>query len=143
MQHKRAFACDTHCDHSADNVCVSFFDDDPWMVYPLTNAHLDGLATYLLLMKPTMDNHGEKLRILCLFPFQVDKQDEHQNTHHCGNGQGCDGEMYDVVEDLSTLGAIFLHQETTLAGKKEGGENPKNSSVSHGDPWRCRFFPTF
>jgi len=61
MQHKRAFACDTHCDHSVDNVCVSFFDDDPWMVYLSTNARLNGLATYLLLMKPTMDNHCEKI----------------------------------------------------------------------------------
>ena len=41
--------------HSADSGCVLSFDDDPWMVYPLTYAHLDIIATYLLLMKSTMD----------------------------------------------------------------------------------------
>ena len=40
--------------HSVGSGCVLSFDDDPWMVYPLTYAHLDILATYLLLMKSTM-----------------------------------------------------------------------------------------
>ena len=41
-------------DHSVCSGCVLSFVDDPWMVYPLTNAHLDVFATYLLLMKSTM-----------------------------------------------------------------------------------------
>ena len=40
--------------HNVGSGCVLSFDDDPWMVYPLTYAHLDILATYLLLMKSTM-----------------------------------------------------------------------------------------
>ena len=40
--------------HSVGSGCVLSFDDDPWMEYPLTYAHLDILATYLLLMKSTM-----------------------------------------------------------------------------------------
>ena len=40
--------------HSVGSGCVLSFDDDPWMVYPLTYAHLDIIATYLLLMKSTM-----------------------------------------------------------------------------------------
>ena len=43
------------CDHSVGSGCVLSFDDDPWMVYPLTYAHLDITATYLLLMKSTME----------------------------------------------------------------------------------------
>ena len=40
--------------HSVGSGCVLSFDDDPWMVYPLTYAHLNTHATYLLLMKSTM-----------------------------------------------------------------------------------------
>ena len=43
------------CVHSVGSGCVLSFDDDPWMVYPSTYAHLDVNATYLLLMKSTMD----------------------------------------------------------------------------------------
>ena len=53
-KHRRSFACDMRCDHSVGNGCVLSFVDDPWTVYPLTNAHLDVNATCLFLMKSTM-----------------------------------------------------------------------------------------
>jgi len=55
------------CGHSGGNGCVLSFVDDPWTVYPLTNAHLDVNATCLFLMKSTMKVDVENVQDLFSF----------------------------------------------------------------------------
>ena len=52
---RHSSACGMRCVHNVGSGCVLSFDDGPWMVYPLTIAHLDVNATCLLLVKSTMD----------------------------------------------------------------------------------------